>query len=347
MTLRPNTLPVRSRADAHDPATRPNTTATISPGMNRETSPTISRRSYGGRRRYVPRCSGAPRHHHVGRTGPGGPIVLGSHVVVRYAPCSHDPAMASDARRAGLARPGVDSGVAGLKSLQSPLATLVNDEASTDSPTLTPGDLTLPGSGQFGLTPTEARIKRAVDVLGAGAGIALLGWLILGAWAAATIDTRANGFFRQERVGKDGHIFRVIKIRSMRPGHPLDTSVTTAVDPRITRLGRLLRRTKIDELPQLFNVLVGEMSLVGPRPEVPGFADLLQGEDARILSVRPGITGPATLFYRNEEALLAASDDPEAFNRTVLFPTKVRMNLEYIRTYSLGEDLRLLKETIL
>jgi lipopolysaccharide/colanic/teichoic acid biosynthesis glycosyltransferase len=131
----------------------------------------------------------------------------------------------------------------------------------------------------------------------------------------------------------------------MRVDSSITTSVTTAKDPRITRLGRFWRRTKIDELPQLWNVLRGEMSLVGPRPEVPGFADLLTGTEALILTVRPGITGPATLHFRDEERLLALQDDPEAYNRTVLFPAKVQMNLEYIRTYSFRRDLALLWRT--
>jgi lipopolysaccharide/colanic/teichoic acid biosynthesis glycosyltransferase len=221
------------------------------------------------------------------------------------------------------------------------------DNAVRDGALTSAGGVDAATAGRLALTPNQARVKRAFDIAGAAAGLALLGWLIVAAFVAASIDTRANGFFRQERVGMHGRTFRVIKIRSMRTGHALSTSVTAAGDPRITSLGRFLRRTKIDELPQLLNVLAGEMSLVGPRPEVPGFADRLVGDDARILSIRPGITGPATLFYRNEEALLAACDDPEEYNRTVLFPTKVRMNLEYIRTYSFRTDLALLKETIL
>jgi lipopolysaccharide/colanic/teichoic acid biosynthesis glycosyltransferase len=198
-----------------------------------------------------------------------------------------------------------------------------------------------------GLAPTQARLKRAFDIVLAVVGLVVLGWLILAAFIAASIDTRANGFFRQDRVGLHGKTFRVIKIRSMRDDHAQTTSVTTARDPRITRLGRFFRNHKIDELPQLFNVLIGEMSFVGPRPEVPGFADRLTGDDARILSVRPGITGPATLYFRNEEQLLAACDDPEAYNRTVLFPTKVRINLEYIRDYSFRKDLAMIKDTVL
>jgi lipopolysaccharide/colanic/teichoic acid biosynthesis glycosyltransferase len=201
--------------------------------------------------------------------------------------------------------------------------------------------------GRTGLTKAQAIQKRLLDIVLSVIGLVCLSWLILLAFVAATIDTRANGFFRQERIGYRGRRFKVIKIRSMRDDPRHRTSVTTADDPRITSLGRFLRRTKIDELPQLFNVLLGEMSFVGPRPEVPGFADLLTGEDALILTIRPGITGPATIHFRNEEELLRATDDPEAYNATVLFPTKVRMNLEYIRDYSLRGDLEMIWKTIL
>ena len=198
---------------------------------------------------------------------------------------------------------------------------------------------------RIGLTRGQALPKRAFDLVVAASGLVLLSWLIAGVLVAASIDTRTFGLFRQERVGRRGKVFRIVKIRSMRIDNSITTSVTTTRDPRITRLGRFWRRTKLDELPQLWNVLRGEMSLVGPRPEVPGFADLLTGSDALVLSVRPGITGPATLHFRNEEQLLAAAEDPEAYNRDVLFPTKVRMNLEYIQGYSFRKDLGYLWRT--
>jgi len=126
-----------------------------------------------------------------------------------------------------------------------------------------------------------------------------------------------------------------------------ETTVTRRGDPRITPLGSLLRRTKIDELPQLWNVLLGDMSFVGPRPDVPGFADILQGEEREMLSIRPGITGPATLKYRDEEELLAAQDDPEGYNRDVIWPDKVKINLNYIRNWSLGRDIGYIVKTVL
>ena len=174
----------------------------------------------------------------------------------------------------------------------------------------------------------------------------MLWWLILIVYILATIDTRKSGFFIQERVGKDGKLFKVIKIRTMRDVPDVNTTVTRENDPRITRLGRFWRKTKIDELPQLINVLLGQMSFVGPRPDVPGFADQLTGPDRIILTVRPGITGPATLRFRNEEQLLAQQDDPEAYNRKVIWPEKVRLNREYVENYSFRQDIKYILQTL-
>lgn len=197
-----------------------------------------------------------------------------------------------------------------------------------------------------GLSRSRAALKRGVDVLGAAVGLFLTCWIILPAWLLVTLDTRANGFFLQNRVGRHGRVFRMVKLRTMRPEAAVGTTVTTGRDPRITRLGRFLRRSRIDELPQLFNVLVGDMSLVGPRPDVPGYADALQGEDRIILTVRPGITGPATLAYRNEESLLSEVDDPEAYNREVIWPDKVRLNRIYVEQWSFRGDLQYLWRTV-
>jgi lipopolysaccharide/colanic/teichoic acid biosynthesis glycosyltransferase len=125
------------------------------------------------------------------------------------------------------------------------------------------------------------------------------------------------------------------------------STITVAGDVRITPVGRCLRRFKLDELPQLYNVLVGQMSLVGPRPDVPGYADRLQGEAARLLELRPGITGPATVAFRDEEQLLAAARDPVAYNDQVLYPAKVQLNLDYLKKISLREDLRWILRTLL
>lgn len=198
-----------------------------------------------------------------------------------------------------------------------------------------------------GLSLRDRLLKRGLDLSVAAAGLVLAAPFLAAGWLAATLDTGRNGFFLQERVGRHGRRFKVVKLRTMRDRPGIDTSVTTSRDPRITRLGRLLRRTKLDEVPQLFNVLVGDMSLVGPRPDVPGFADTLEGEDRSVLSVRPGITGPATLRFRDEEELLAAQAEPDRYNREVLFPEKVRINRLYVEQYRFTEDLRLLWRTLI
>ncbi len=201
-----------------------------------------------------------------------------------------------------------------------------------------------------GLSFSQACVKRGFDILFSCLGIVVAGPVILAASVAAWIDTGKNGFFLQDRVGREGRHFKVIKIRTMRDaketGNPA-TNVTTASDPRITRLGRLLRRYKIDELPQLVNVMLGTMSFVGPRPDVVGFVDQLTGEDRLVLTVRPGITGPASLKYKNEEELLATQVDPESYNREVIYPDKVRLNLEYVRNYRLVDDLRYVLRTLI
>ena len=194
-------------------------------------------------------------------------------------------------------------------------------------------------------TAQELR-KRTFDILLAVLGLLLVWWLILFAWIAASLDTGSNGFFRQRRIGKNGKVFTVVKIKTMRPSQKLTTTVTQENDPRITSLGRFFRRMKIDELPQLWNVLIGDMSFVGPRPDVPGFADRLEGEERLLLSIRPGITGPATLKYRHEEKLLADMDDPEAYNREVIWPDKVRINLQYIRDWRLRNDIKYIWRTM-
>ena len=128
--------------------------------------------------------------------------------------------------------------------------------------------------------------------------------------------------------------------------HGIDTKITTKDDKRITKWGKFFRRTKLDELPTLWNVLKGDMSLVGPRPDVPGYADKLEGLDRRILELRPGITGPATLKYANEEQLLARIDDPEKYNDEVIFSDKVKMNLDYLDNWNLLMDIKIIFKTI-
>jgi len=153
-------------------------------------------------------------------------------------------------------------------------------------------------------------------------------------------------FFVQQRVGKDGKLFPCHKFRTMTIGHN-GTSISIAGESRITPLGAKLRRYKLDELPELWDVLIGKMSLVGPRPDVPGDADKLQGENRIILTLRPGITGPATLKYRNEEDLLATKANPIQYNNEVIYPDKVRINRYYAEHYSFMDDIRIIFCTIL
>ena len=152
--------------------------------------------------------------------------------------------------------------------------------------------------------------------------------------------------FRQKRVGKDGKLFSLIKFRSMTVHHGGST-VSVAGESRITPLGAKLRRYKLDELPELWNVLKADMSFVGPRPDVPGYADALTGEDREMLQLRPGITGPATLKYRNEEEILASVEDPQKYNDEVIFPDKVRINRYYLHHYSFWMDIRMMVATVL
>ncbi len=197
-----------------------------------------------------------------------------------------------------------------------------------------------------GLSPCQAKAKRLLDVTIAVTALVIAGWLmLLGALASALVHG-GSGFYVQRRVGRHGAAFPLLKLKTMRDGTGFDTTVTTASDPRITTLGRFLRKTKLDELPQFVNVLLGHMSLVGPRPDVPGFADRLTGTDRIILSVAPGITGPATLAYRNEEALLAAQKDPERYNREVIYPDKVRINRAYVEDYVFWRDFVYLWRTL-
>lgn len=152
--------------------------------------------------------------------------------------------------------------------------------------------------------------------------------------------------FKQKRVGRNGRLFTMYKFRSMTVGHG-GSSVSVAGESRITPLGAKLRHYKLDELPELWNVLIGDMSFVGPRPDVPGYADRLTGNDRRVLELRPGITGPASLKYRDEEALLAGQKDPQRFNDEVIFPDKVKINLYYLNHYSFIKDIQMIFCTVL
>lgn len=188
--------------------------------------------------------------------------------------------------------------------------------------------------------------KRIFDFTAALAGLLLTGPLLAATAVAVKAETPdAPVLFRQRRVGRCGRIFTLVKFRTMRADCGGST-VSIAGDSRITPLGAFLRRHKIDELPELWNVLKGDMSFVGPRPDVEGYADRLHGDDRRILELRPGITGPATLKYRREEEILAAQPDPQRYNDEVIWPDKVRINLEYLESRTFAGDLKIILQTL-
>ena len=197
------------------------------------------------------------------------------------------------------------------------------------------------------ITAFDKILKRTFDVTVSLLGLLATWWIILIAWIIASIETRSNGFFVQKRVGKEGKLFYAIKIKSMKRVEGLDTMITTANDARITKSGQFFRNTKIDELPQLINVLFGSMSFVGPRPDVEGYADKLQGDDRIVLSIRPGITGPASLKYKNEEEMLSQQEDPKKYNDEIIWPDKVKINRAYIENWSFKQDIVYIIKTIL
>jgi lipopolysaccharide/colanic/teichoic acid biosynthesis glycosyltransferase len=196
------------------------------------------------------------------------------------------------------------------------------------------------------LTRRQQLLKRGFDLVCAGFGLVLLspalGVLV---WLARR-STGGSGLYRQKRIGRAGEQFEIVKLRTMLVNSENGSTVTTADDPRITRFGAFLRRSKLDELPQLLNVLRGEMSLVGPRPDVVPYVALVGPQAEVILSVRPGITGPATLVFRDEEELLARQPDPEQYTMDVLVPAKAGINEHYVRTWRLRHDLRYLLLTL-
>ena len=192
------------------------------------------------------------------------------------------------------------------------------------------------------ITKRQLKVKRFFDLV---LVLLLLPFLIIPILIliiAATIDTKRYGVFSQWRVGQHGKLFKIYKIRTLKEGvHRLGHLEKSA-----TALGKYLRATKLDELPQLFNVLIGDMSFVGPRPDVQGFADELEGDDRIILLVKPGITGEATLKYRDEERVLERQKDPEHYNRTIIWVDKVKINRKYVENYSFYLDLILIFKSI-
>ena len=188
-------------------------------------------------------------------------------------------------------------------------------------------------------------VKRIFDIVAAFLGLLLFLPVILVIAMLIKIKMPGKIFFVQERVGKDGKLFKLIKFRTMIESHSGEV-ITVKGDKRVTPLGAWLRKYKLDELPELWNVLKGDMSFVGPRPDLPGYADKLTGEAREILKLRPGITGPATLKYINEEEILASVEDPLKYNDEVIFPDKVRINLEYLRNQSFFGDIRLILKSV-
>lgn len=190
-------------------------------------------------------------------------------------------------------------------------------------------------------------LKRLFDVIVSFIGLVFTLPIILISAMLVRILYKESGFFTQTRVGRYGNEFKIIKIKTMSSRVNFNTTVTTTDDPRITKLGKIYRKTKIDELPQLINVLKGEMSFVGPRPDVKELVDTIPvGIRDIFLSIRPGITGPASIKYRNEEEILAGVEDSQVYNDEVIFPDKVYINLEYISKYNFFSDIGYIFKTV-
>ena len=189
-------------------------------------------------------------------------------------------------------------------------------------------------------------MKRVMDFSFSLLGLVMLLPLFFLLFFLIKSTSKGPFFFIQERVGREGKIFKMIKLRTMYVTNSYRSPITKKDDVQITRVGRFLRRYKLDELPGLINVLLGQMSLVGPRPDVPGYADKLVGSDRLILKLRPGITGPASLKYANEEEILAMQKDPKAYNDKIIYPDKVRINMDYYNNQSIWLDIKIIFATI-
>jgi lipopolysaccharide/colanic/teichoic acid biosynthesis glycosyltransferase len=189
--------------------------------------------------------------------------------------------------------------------------------------------------------------KRLLDLFCAIAGLIVLAPLLLMVTLAVKIGSRGPALFGQERIGRGGRPFKIWKFRSMVCGaDKIGPLITASGDSRITKIGRYLRQSKLDELPQLWNVLIGDMSFVGPRPELPFYVRDYTPEQRQVFTVRPGITDPAALEYRHEEEILAKAADRERFYREVVLPHKLTLNLEYIKALSFRHDLTLIVRTL-
>ena len=189
-------------------------------------------------------------------------------------------------------------------------------------------------------------MKRLFDLTASLIGLIVLFPIFIVVSVLVKISSEGPVFFMQQRIGRRGKAFKMIKFRSMKVIQSSDSTISIKGDLRITRVGSFLRKYKIDELPELFNVLRGDMSIVGPRPDVCGYADKLEGENALILELRPGITSPASLKYVNEEDILALQEDPVKYNDDVIYPDKVKLNLDYFHNNSLLGDIKIIFATI-
>ena len=186
-------------------------------------------------------------------------------------------------------------------------------------------------------------LKRLFDIVASGCGLVILSplFIILAIWIK--LDSKGPVFYRQVRVGRGNRDFRLYKFRSMRVGADKQGLITVGGhDPRITRSGYFIRKYKLDEFPQLINVFVGDMSLVGPRPEVRKYVDMYTAEQLRVLSVRPGITDLASIRYRNENELLEQAEDPDSYYEQVIMQDKLRINLEYVDNHCFVNDIKLI-----
>ena len=181
--------------------------------------------------------------------------------------------------------------------------------------------------------------KRVFDIFFSFFTLLFFFWVVLIAWLLAAIDTNTNGIFIQKRIGQFGIPFKIYKLRTIQVSSSSDSA-------RISKIGQFLRSYKLDELPQLFNVLKGEMSVVGPRPDLPGYYDLLEGEYRKILELKPGLTSPASLKYSKEDRLLEKQLSPTIYNNNVVFPDKVRLNLDYYYHRSFWGDMTIILKTI-
>jgi lipopolysaccharide/colanic/teichoic acid biosynthesis glycosyltransferase len=191
-------------------------------------------------------------------------------------------------------------------------------------------------------------MKRLFDVVAAFLALVLLAPVMFLLAVAVVVSSPGGAFFRQTRVGRHGHTFQLLKFRSMRPGSEAGGQITVgARDPRITGIGHFLRRTKLDELPQLINIVKGDMSVVGPRPEVPRYVALYTAEQRAVLSVRPGLTSMASIAYINENEVLGRSSEPERAYVEEVMPAKLALDLHYVRERSLALDLHIIAATML